>query len=79
MYDTIKVLKWKKCIPIWLQDPYNLSPSLVFRIKWDWMMEANDQLYINLSVMVQNPAWGRKSAEIKEPLYSTAFRVEQTH
>lgn len=29
--------------------------------------------------MVQNPAWGRKSAQIAEPLYSTAFRVEQTN
>lgn len=29
--------------------------------------------------MVQNPAWGRKSAEIMEAQYSTAFRVEQTN
>lgn len=59
MNNTIKVLKWKKCIVnafnlhvkkkmhvIRLQDPYNLSPGLVFRIKWDWMMEANDPGYI---------------------------------
>lgn len=25
----------KKCILLWLQDPYNLSPGLVCRIKWD--------------------------------------------